>query len=228
MLGEEEMRLISVTKQYEKRIVLGGLSLEIPDGKVTCVLGKSGAGKTTTLNVICGMTDFEGIVENAPSRVGYVFQEDRLIPHMSICENLQFVGGRDEIIKKMLPRAGLQELKDRRVCSLSGGEKRRVEMLRAFCVDAPVVLLDEPFSALDTVTKWEMLSLMKELLVLGGQTAVFVTHDLDEAVAVADKIAVLHNGKIAYERLLDECSAPRSCASTAQVREELMEILKNL
>ena len=89
------MRLISVTKQYEKRIVLGGLSLEIPDGKVTCVLGKSGAGKTTTLNVICGMTDFEGIVENAPSRVGYVFQEDRLIPHMSICENLQFVGGRD-------------------------------------------------------------------------------------------------------------------------------------
>ncbi len=222
------MRLIDVTKQYEQRVVLNGLSLEIPEGKITCVLGKSGAGKTTTLNVICGMTDFEGIVENAPNRVGYVFQEDRLIPHMSIYENLRFVGGRDEIIKKMLPRASLQELENRRVCSLSGGEKRRVELLRAFCVDAPVVLLDEPFSALDTVTKWEMLSLVKELLMLGGQTAVFVTHDLDEAVAVADKIAVLHDGKIVYERLLDECSAPRSCLSTAELREELMGFLMNL
>ena len=205
------MRLISVTKQYEKRIVLGGLSLEIPDGKVTCVLGKSGAGKTTTLNVICGMTDFEGIVENAPSRVGYVFQEDRLIPHMSICENLQFVGGRDEIIKKMLPRAGLQELKDRRVCSLSGGEKRRVEMLRAFCVDAPVVLLDEPFSALDTITKSTIHRWYLDVMERIHLSTLFITHDIDEAILLSDRIYLLSGqpGRITAELVIKE-PKPRS------------------
>lgn len=222
------MRLTDVKKAYGVHTVLDGLSLGIPDGEITCILGRSGVGKTTLLNVLAGVASFDGEVEFAPKSVGYVFQENRLISHLTLRQNLQYVGGRDELIDKLLSECGLETLANRRAGMLSGGEKRRAALLRAFCVDADCILLDEPFSALDTVTKERMMDLTYRLVRLQNKTAVFVTHDVDEALAMADKVAVLGDGKIVFERKLPAANGLRGFGELSKEREEILSTLRNM
>ena len=217
------MRLTDIGKTYGSKTVLDGLSLEIKEGEITCILGKSGAGKTTLLNALAGIIDFDGEVVPRIERVGYVFQDNRLLPYMTVRQNLQFVGGRDEVIEELLPECGLEFFAERKAVNLSGGEKRRVELLRAFCVEADAVLLDEPFSALDTVTKEKILALAHRLIREKKKTAVFVTHDLDEALRFADKIALLDEGKIVFEMDLPKTDALRPYASLSKERALLLE-----
>lgn len=219
------MRLTDVEKKYGAKAVLKNLSLEIEEGKVTCVFGRSGAGKTTLLNILAGVINCGGRVD-APKSVGYVFQEDRLLPHLTVRENLRFVGGRDEVIDDFLEKTALTALQDRKAGSLSGGEKRRVSLLRAFCVDADLILLDEPFSALDAVTKEEMIFFTVELLWQKNVTAVLVTHDADEALALADKVAVLAEGKIVAEFPLPVAQKPRPYGVLEKERTEILQVLR--
>lgn len=220
------MRLIGLKKEYATRAVLDGLDLEIRDGETTCIFGKSGAGKTTILNILAGLETYEGCVDGMPSAVGYVFQENRLLPHLTVRENLQYVGGRDALIDELLSAAGILELADRKAEKLSGGEKRRVSICRAFCVDAPCVLLDEPFSALDSVTKEDLLALTMRMAKGCGKTAVFVTHDVDEGLAIADQIAVLAGGKIVEKVDLPKSDVPRAYGSMAVEREKVLTALR--
>ena len=220
------MRLIGLKKAYAARTVLDGLDLEIHEGETTCVFGKSGAGKTTILNVLAGLETCEGQVDGMPSSVGYVFQENRLLPHLTVRENLQYVGGRDAIIDELLSSAGILDLAERKAGKLSGGEKRRVAICRAFCVDAPCILLDEPFSALDSVTKEDLLALTMRMVKGRGKTAVFVTHDVDEGLAIADQIAVLAGGKIVERVDLPSTDAPRAYGSMADAREKVLAALR--
>lgn len=217
------MRLTDIRKTYGSKTVLDGLSLEIKEGEITCILGKSGVGKTTLLNALAGIIDFDGEVAPRIERVGYVFQENRLLPYMTVRQNLQFVGGRDAFIEELLPECGLELLMERKAANLSGGEKRRVELLRAFCVESDAVLLDEPFTALDTATKEKILALAHRLIREKKKTAVFVTHDLDEALRFADKIAVLSKGKIVFEMDLPKTDGLRPYASLAEERSRLLE-----
>jgi ABC-type nitrate/sulfonate/bicarbonate transport system ATPase subunit len=189
-------------------------------------LGKSGAGKTTLLNILAGTCGYGGEVVAKPDSVGYVFQENRLISHLTVKQNLQFVGGRDEVINELLHFSGMERLSERKAGLLSGGEKRRVALLRAFCVEADVILLDEPFTALDTATKESMLALAFKLIKTGKKTAVFVTHDLDEALSVADKIAVLDEGKIVFEMRLPPSKNVREYGSMNKERMQLLESLR--
>ncbi len=217
------MRLTDIRKTYGFKTVLDGLSLEIKEGEITCVLGKSGAGKTTLLNVLAGMLAFDGEVVPRLEKVGYVFQENRLLPYMTVRQNLQFVGGRDEVIEELLAECEMENLANRKAATLSGGEKRRIELLRAFCVESDAVLLDEPFTALDTATKEKILALAHRLIREKKKTAVFVTHDLDEALRFADKIAVLGKGKIVFEMDLPKTDALRPYASLTKERALLLE-----
>lgn len=227
--------LAHVSKIYGERRVLNDVSLKIFRGEILCVLGESGGGKTTLLNMLAslvspdegtidfykesgretvgGETSFKkgGRIASPFSRkavfprVSYAFQEDCLLPNLSALGNLRFVGGEEEYCRSLLTRAELSDKENSRPRALSGGEKQRVSLLRAFAAPFDLLLADEPFSALDVALKQRMISLFSSLwrekqAAEGEKTAVLVTHSVKEAISVADAIVVLKNGKIAEYR----------------------------
>lgn len=191
------MKLHCSSMKYGAFTVFGQLDFEPETEKITCVLGASGCGKTTLLNMIGGLVPFEG-ERDFPDRISYVFQTPRLIPALTVYRNLDYVlgdirdkGKRQAAIRAVLSTMELSAYENSYPAELSGGMAQRVSMARAFCYKAPLLLMDEPFQALDIKLKDK---LMREFLALrraDGRTVVFVTHDVDEAVALADRIVVL-------------------------------------
>lgn len=190
---------LQISKSYENKRVFDNLRLDIAEGEITCVLGVSGAGKTTLLNILCGLTDFDGEILGLPKKIGYCFQTPRLISHLSVRENLEYVGASQTQVQAMLQRVGLTAHADKKPSALSGGEKQRVAIARAFLLGEELLLLDEPFSFLDLAWKAELLKLFVELWQEKKPTAVFVTHDIEEAWAIAHRILLLDNGQIVYD-----------------------------
>ena len=190
---------LQISKSYENKRVFDNLRLDIAEGEITCVLGVSGAGKTTLLNILCGLTDFDGEILGLPKKIGYCFQTPRLVSHLSVRENLVYVGASQTQVQAMLQRVGLTAHADKKPSALSGGEKQRVAIARAFLLGEELLLLDEPFSFLDLAWKAELLKLFVELWQEKKPTAVFVTHDIEEAWAIAHRILLLDNGQIVYD-----------------------------
>ena len=190
---------VLLSKSYQDKRVLEGFALEIPDQKVTCVLGASGVGKTTLLNILAGLTTFEGEMVGVPKEVGYIFQEARLLPNLTVKENLLYAGAKESEIDSMLQKVGLFDYADKKPTRLSGGERQRVAVARAFLSHAPLLLLDEPFSSLDTALKIKLCAVFGELWKQEKSTVVMVTHDLEEALMLGHKIVILKNGKIEKE-----------------------------
>ncbi len=214
---------LRVSKNYGDKRVFDDLRLEIADGEITCILGASGEGKTTLLNIIAGLTDFDGEAE-LPEKVGYVFQEPRLLPHLTVAQNLAYAGGMVEIIDDLLEKTGLSALKNKRAKLLSGGEKQRVAIVRAFACDASVLLLDEPFSSLDTALKIRLCELFASLWRERRTTAVMVTHDLEEALSLAHRIVVLKEGGIVYDARLDR-EIPAEYGAPSKIRSEILKVI---
>lgn len=187
------IKLDKINKSYGGKKIFENFNLEIEEGKITAVLGESGIGKTTLLNIIAGNTQFEGAVEGVGEKVSFVFQEDRLIPFMTVNRNLEFVLGKGDY-SKQLEKVGLSENKDSYISSLSGGMARRVALLRAFLFDSKFILMDEPFSNLDLSTKYKVMDVFKNLWENDKRTAVIVTHGVEEAVFLAHRIIVLGSG----------------------------------
>ncbi len=187
-----------INKSYETKRVFTDFELEVPNGEITCVLGASGVGKTTLLNILAGLTAFDGEIVGAPEKVGYVFQTPRLIPHLTVAENLAYAGGEPEKIDRVLETLQLTEHKNKRPTKLSGGEKQRVNLARAFLSDAELLLLDEPFAALDTGLKIRLWQEFAWLWEEKKPTTVLVTHDLEEAWALGHTILLLQDGNAAY------------------------------
>lgn len=182
------------TKSYADKTVYENFNLEIKEEGITCILGESGCGKTTLLNAVAGLIDYGG--EITKKRVSYVFQTPRLIPNLTVGENLKFIGADSNRAAYMLERVGLTYKKDSYPNSLSGGEAQRVSLVRAFCFRSDVLLMDEPFSSLDLKTKLSVMELFKSLCKEEQRGAVFVTHDIDEALYLADRILVMRGGSI--------------------------------
>ncbi len=191
------MKITNLIKRYKDTVALDGLNLEIEDGKITAVLGGSGAGKTTLLNAIASLVPFEGGIEGA-GRTSYLFQSDKLLPHLTAEGNLKFVLQKEDYgkIPSALARVGLAGKEKRYPHELSGGEKRRVAIARAFLFPCDTLLMDEPFSSLDLSLKRSLISLVSELWRESGKTVVFVTHDVREAVLLASRAVVLQRGKL--------------------------------
>ncbi|MGH7209430.1 MAG: ABC transporter ATP-binding protein [Nitrospiraceae bacterium] len=212
------LELRKVTCAYEVgRAAISEVSFSVREGEILCLLGPSGCGKTTTLRVIAGFEPvvegevyLEGHLASAPGlllpterrRVGMVFQEYALFPHLRVVENIAF-GLRDlpsvqreTQVHAMLAMTGLTGLERRYPHELSGGQQQRVALARALVQKPVVLLLDEPFSNLDPDMTRKMREDVHDLLRRTKTTAILVTHDHEEAFAMADRVAVLNNGRL--------------------------------
>ncbi|HEX3368864.1 MAG TPA: sulfate ABC transporter ATP-binding protein [Candidatus Cybelea sp.] len=209
----------NVTKKFGSFTALNDVSLEIPHGKLVALLGPSGSGKTTLLRIIAGLENadrgevrFDGQDISRQSarerRVGFVFQHYALFRHMTVFENVAFGlrvrsrsvrPPREAIRARVLELLELIQLRSqagRYPSQLSGGQRQRVALARALAVEPSVLLLDEPFGALDAKVRQELRRWLRQLHDEVGVTSVFVTHDQDEALEVADAVAVMNGGKI--------------------------------
>lgn len=195
------MKIENLSVSYGEKQVFNNLSLNLNDGDITCVLGRSGAGKTTLLNYLAGLIQGRPFTLNGG--VAMVFQEPRLLLNLTVKENLLFAGASAENIDKALKVSGLDGKESSRPSELSGGEKQRVSFLRAMLSGANTVLLDEPFSSLDLATKIPLAKTFVEMIKSAEKSAIFVTHDVEEALMVADRILYIDGGKIALDITLD-------------------------
>lgn len=226
-----------------KRMIVSDISLRIPSGENLVLLGRSGSGKTTLLKLINGLllpTKGNILVQNRPITewdlirlrrgIGYVIQEAGLFPHFTVAENIALVPSLENWdaprmatrVEEMLQLVGLDPGKfaHRRPRELSGGQRQRVGVARALAADPPILLMDEPFGALDPVTRAELQREFGALARRLGKTIVFVTHDLREALLLASRIILLEAGRIVASATPQEflrLDHPEVCAFTASL-----------
>lgn len=187
------LKVVEIRKSYGDLKVLDGVSFEVGDGEIVCIVGESGCGKTTLLKIIAGIekADSGEVVLNG--RIGFVFQDIRLLPWKTVLGNVEFalesVGMDKSKAAEVVKLVGLEGFENYYPKHLSGGMQQRVGIARAIAIDPDLLLMDEPFANLDALTKERMQS---ELLkIIRDKTVLFVTHDIDEAVYLADRIVVL-------------------------------------
>ncbi len=231
----KELAVHGVQKSFGGLGVLDGVDLTIPAGSFTAVLGSSGSGKTTLLRIVAGFERLDAgevllggevvddghqvFVPSEHRRIGYVPQEGALFPHLSVGRNVAFGlrrgPNRRARVLELLEMVGLSGLHRRYPHQLSGGQQQRVALARALATDPEVVLLDEPFSSLDASLRASVRGEVHDVLRRAGTTSILVTHDQDEALSMADQVAVLRHGVIAqldtpsgiYQRPLDPALA---------------------
>ncbi|BAD65563.1 betaine/proline/choline family ABC transporter ATP-binding protein [Shouchella clausii] len=217
----------NVTKRYGAgRPAVDNLNLKINKGEFVCFIGPSGCGKTTTMKMVNRLheaTEGQIIVNGKDIRkqdpvelrrsIGYVIQQIGLMPHMTVKENIVLVGTllkwpkskKDERAKELIKLVNLPEsYLDKYPHELSGGQQQRIGVLRALAADPPLILMDEPFGALDPITRDSLQEEFKKLQKDLDKTIVFVTHDMDEALKLADRIVIMKDGKIIQTGTPDE------------------------
>ena len=209
------IQIDNVTKAYGKNIVIQGLSAEIQPGEFFTLLGPSGCGKTTLLRMIIGFNSIEGgeirvdgkVINQIPTNrrnMGMVFQNYAVFPHMSVRDNVTYglktrhvpKAERCKRADEILKLVKIDDYADRMPTQLSGGQQQRVALARAIVIQPEVLLMDEPLSNLDAKLRVEMRNVIKRIQRQVGITTVYVTHDQEEALAISDRIAVMHGGVI--------------------------------
>ena len=223
------IRTEGLQKSFHGKQAVAGLDLHVEQGVVCALLGPSGCGKTTTLRLIAGferpdtgrvlvgdqLVAGEGtFIAPEHRRIGMVFQDYALFPHLSVQDNVAYALGRApdmSRVSEVLALVGLERLAARYPHELSGGEQQRVALARALAPTPEVILLDEPFSNLDAALRTRVRREMRDILVGAGVTALFVTHDQEEALSLADRVAVMRDGQIEQEGTPEEVyGRPRS------------------
>jgi sulfonate transport system ATP-binding protein len=203
-------------------VVIDRLDLRIGRGEFVALLGESGCGKTTLLRALAGLDPIQGGHIEAPGRPAVVFQEHRLLPWDTLWQNVSLgLPGTDprKRAAAALVEVGLGDRLDDWPRNLSGGQAQRVALARALVQEPRLLLLDEPFAALDALTRIRMHVLVKELVARHRPGVLLVTHDVDEAIALADRILVMRNGVIASQHRADTHGGP--AASRDQLLREL-------
>lgn len=187
----------NLTKAYGEKVVYKDFNIDIEENKILVVLGESGSGKTTLLNVLAGLTDYEGQITGEISSVSMLFQKDFLVPNLTVEQNLSLVCDGDRGLK-MLEKFGLLQSAKNYPKSLSAGMSRRVALIRAMLYKSSLLLMDEPTNSLDIALKKLTYEMVKKQKFDEKKTVVIVTHDVDEALSLADRVVVLKNGELVY------------------------------
>lgn len=209
----------NVTKKFGEQIAVDNLTIDLPSSEITVLIGPSGCGKTTTLRMINRLIEpTEGVIYingtdiskvdpvELRRNIGYVIQQIALFPHMTIAQNVGLVpylknwpeAKRKERIEELLEMVGMPTSKfyNRYPDELSGGQQQRIGVARALAADPDIILMDEPFGALDPITRATLQDELLDMQDKLGKTIVFVTHDMDEALKLANKIAIMKDGKV--------------------------------
>lgn len=212
------LRVEEITKDYDGKPLLKGITFEVQQGELVCLLGSSGSGKSTMLRIIAGLEEpksgqvfwkGEDYTQKPTHERGFglMFQDYALFPHRSVVENIAFglrMAGRtkgeiDTLVQKALISIRMQDFANRPVTELSGGEQQRVALARALAPDPHLLMLDEPLGALDHNLRTELLKELRKRLHDSQKPVIYVTHDQEEAFALADRLLLLHDGKLVQE-----------------------------
>ena len=222
-LQSSAIELRSATKRFGEKTVLHALDLAVQPGEFLAIVGRSGCGKSTLLRLLAGLDDAtagevtidNGQVRGVSQGTRIMFQEHRLLPWRTLLQNvgLGMHGEWQPIARKALEQVGLGERGDDWPSMLSGGQRQRVALARALVHDPRLLLLDEPLGALDALTRIEMQNLIEGLWQKKGFTVVLITHDVDEAIALADRVVLLEGGRVGMDIRVN-MSRPRHRSST--------------
>lgn len=224
----EPIRLQGVAKTFGDRPVLSHLDLDIRPGEFVAVVGRSGCGKSTLLRLLAGLeSPSEGVLQvDRPESVRFMFQDARLLPWARVLDNvalgLKGPEGRERAAAA-LAQVGLSDRGQEWPAKLSGGQRQRVALARALVHAPQLLLLDEPLGALDALTRIEMQRLIERLWLRQGLTAVLVTHDVAEAVALADRVLLIEKGQIALDLTIDLPRPRLRDAAFASLEQQLLD-----
>ena len=243
------IRFQDVTKEFSRPdgkgtfVAVDRLSFEITKGEIVAVLGKTGCGKSTMFNLLAGLIEpTSGSVDvtgHDPfkefdyfrGKIGIVFQNDRLMPWRSALDNvvlgLEILDAKrqeaEAVARRWLERLGLSGHENDYPHALSGGMRQRVSIARAFAVEPDILLCDEPFSSLDEMTARDLRAEFVRLVKQSGKTAVFITHHMNEAMDVGDRVLVFHRpARIAYEARMDQAAR---AGGRAGIQDEILKVL---
>lgn len=229
-----KIELINVSKSFGDKEVLHNVNLTIEKGEFVAIIGKSGSGKSTLLRLVSNLESLssgELLFDHVPAgeskaKLTMMYQDSRLLPWKKVIDNvgLGLEGNWKEKAEKALQAVGLIEYKDEWPTRLSGGQQQRVALARALVHEPAILMLDEPLSALDALTRIEMQNLIEKIWADLGFTALLVTHDVSEAVRLADRIVLIEDGNIAMDQKVDY---PRPRSKSQQELVELEEKILN-
>jgi len=215
---QEYLNIEDVNKSFGETKVLHGINLHIKQGEFVAIVGRSGCGKSTLLRLIAGLeTPTNGSIRiqgeelcGINKKIRVLFQEARLLPWKRVIDNVKLGMQKENtsIAKQVIHDVGLEEHNDKWPDILSGGQQQRVALARALVAEPEVLLLDEPLGALDALTRIEMQQLIEKLWLSKKFTAILVTHDVSEAVALANRVVFIDHGKIAMDIAI-QLSRPR-------------------
>ena len=219
----ERLEIVNLHKEYEGAPLLNGVNFHVDAGETLCLLGSSGSGKSTILRIIAGIETQDagsilwrgedvGAIPVHRRGFGLMFQDYALFPHLTVSENVAFglrmqrvsAEQRNIRVLEALERVNMAAFTRRRVTDLSGGEQQRVALARALAPKPQLLMLDEPLAALDRSLRIELQEELRELLHQAGIPAIYVTHDQEEAILLGDRLALLHEGRIAQSGPTEE------------------------
>lgn len=209
---EKIISITNINKRYGEKIIFKDFQIGFYNNKINTIVGKSGCGKSTLLNIISGIMDNDtgDISETKELEVSYIFQDDRLIDWLSVEENIKLACNKkynkkdiDNICDKYLNIVGIKEFKNYYPQMLSGGLRQRVNIARGLMYPSKVIIMDEPFKSIDIKNKKMIMEKIKEIQLKENRTIIFVTHDIDEALYLSDKIFVLGKSPVEIKSILD-------------------------